>query len=255
MEMQKKPKAGAPQWMTSFCDLMQLLLTFFIMLFATSSTDAAKLEELVSHFASGDSILSSNKNAIVELDKKALGKTDFENIELDKNEQDFAESKEKFESIAKEYNSKESQVVEFELMENLKELGYSDEKLKELIEVSYNEKGVLVTFKDGALFEPGSTIIRKEDEKLLRAIGQTFEKNTSINIEGHTDNVPDKTYPSNWELSTARSISIMKFLTKNKFIKEEKCSVTGFGEFKPVASNDSKEGRSANRRVEILIQN
>lgn len=259
--MEKKPKKGAPSWMVSFCDLMQLLLTFFIMLFATSSTDAAKLEELVSYFARGNSIFDKNKSELVELNKKPLGDSDTTSIdktqEYDKESQEFNDKKENFENTAIEYNSKDSQIIEYELNEKLSNLGYSNEEIKDLIEVSATSEGVLVTFKDGVLFTPGSAEVKESNKKLLTALGETFNKNTSIKIEGHTDNIPTggSKYESNWELSTARAISVMRYLIDKKFINETNCSVSGFAEFKPVADNTTDENRALNRRVEILLIN
>lgn len=258
--MEKKPKKGAPSWMVSFCDLMQLLLTFFIMLFATSSTDAAKLEELVSSFARGNSILDKNKTTLVELDKKPLGKSEEDSIEnkeeYDELAKEIEKKQEELDKIAIEYNSKDSQIIEHDLKENLQKLGYSEKDIEKAIEVSATSEGVLITFKDGVLFAPGSAEIRNENENILKALGETFSEQTAIEIDGHTDNVPSGgKYESNWELSTARAISVMKYLTKNNFIKEVNCSVAGFAEFKPVAENSDDKNKSLNRRVEILLKN
>ena len=78
----------------------------------------------------------------------------------------------------------------------------------------------------------------------------------NIGIEGYTDDVPIKYsgWKSNWELSTARSLSVLHFLVNEKGISPERLSAIGFGEYRPVASNDTKEGRKLNRRVEIVIQ-
>ena len=78
----------------------------------------------------------------------------------------------------------------------------------------------------------------------------------NIGIEGYTDNVPIKhsSWKSNWELSSARSLSVLYFLANEKGISPERLSAIGFGEYRPVVSNDTREGRKLNRRVEIVIQ-
>lgn len=258
--IQKKPKKGAASWIVSFCDLMQLLLTFFIMLFATSSTDSAKLEELLSSFSRGSTILDKpDTENIIELNKKPLGSAqdpgDIVDGEFDKAFEKLEELKEQFEEQVSEYNSKEAQIIENELKDKLNDIGYTNSQVDELIEVAGTNEGVLVSFKDGALFEPGATKVKNGE--ILEILGNSFDNTTVIKIEGHTDNVPTtgSNFKSNWELSTARAISVMEFLTDNKFISEERCSVAGFGEFKPIAENTTAESRALNRRVEILLVN
>jgi chemotaxis protein MotB len=77
----------------------------------------------------------------------------------------------------------------------------------------------------------------------------------NIGIEGHTDNIPIKhsNWKSNWELSTARALSVLHYLEKNQGISPERLSAIGYGEYRPVASNETNEGRKQNRRVEIVI--
>jgi chemotaxis protein MotB len=76
-----------------------------------------------------------------------------------------------------------------------------------------------------------------------------------VGIEGHTDNIPiaRSGWKSNWELSSARALAVLHYLEKEEKISPERLSAIGYGEFQPVASNDTKDGRQANRRVEIVI--
>lgn len=268
-KMQKKPKKGAPSWMVSFCDLMQLLLTFFIMLFSTSSTDSAKLQELLTAFAGGESVLEEkSKSEIVELNSKPLGQTSKPDIkneeELDtETEQtspalnEIEQIKENLEEKLGSYNSKEAQIIEENFKDKLQETGLSIKEIDEKIEISSSSEGVLVRFKDGVLFDSGQVAIKKEGINILNILGDSLNQKQSLRIEGHTDNVPtgSSIYASNWELSSARAISVMNYLTDKKFINEERCSVTGYSEYKPLAKNDTPENRALNRRVDILIVN
>ena len=114
---------------------------------------------------------------------------------------------------------------------------------------------ILRTSGKPVMFDSGSAQIRPEFTPILEKIAEELMKiPNDIRIEGHTDNRPIHTpmFPSNWELSAARATSVLRFLVK-KGIDPSRLSAVGYGEFRPVASNDTPEGRAKNRRVEILI--
>lgn len=121
------------------------------------------------------------------------------------------------------------------------------------------EKGLVITVVGDMLFDSGKSKIREEAYPLLDKVAYVLKENMAgfnIGIEGYTDNVPIRhsNWKSNWELSTARSLSVLHYLVKEKGISPQRLSAIGFGEYRPVASNETKEGRSLNRRVEIVIQ-
>ena len=120
------------------------------------------------------------------------------------------------------------------------------------------ERGLVITFVAEVLFDSGKAKIRPEAYGSLDKIAKVLKENVSdrnISIEGHTDNEPIKYsgWKSNWELSTARSTSVLHYLVDEKSIAPQRVSAVGHGEFKSVASNDSAEGKQKNRRVEIII--
>ena len=127
------------------------------------------------------------------------------------------------------------------------------------VKLQMMEKGLVITVVGDMLFDSGKSKIREEAYPLLDKVAYVLKENMSgfnIGIEGYTDNVPIRHshWKSNWELSTARSLSVLHYLVKEKGISPERLSAIGFGEYRPVASNETKEGRSLNRRVEIVIQ-
>jgi chemotaxis protein MotB len=120
------------------------------------------------------------------------------------------------------------------------------------------EKGLVITVVGDLLFDSGKDKIRPEANSLLNKVATVLKDNVpqfNVGIEGHTDNVPIKhsNWKSNWELSSARALSVLHYLTKNEGISPERLSATGYGEHSPVASNETRQGRQANRRVEIVI--
>ncbi len=133
-------------------------------------------------------------------------------------------------------------------------------KLKEQLVSLQETKDLLrVTFVNSLLFDSGSATLKEEGAEALSTVADFLQKQKDklIRIEGHTDNRPIKgnlldRYPSNWELSFARSIAIVKFL-ESKNISPARMSATGHSFYRPVASNDTDEGRARNRRTVILL--
>ena len=117
-----------------------------------------------------------------------------------------------------------------------------------------------LTFIDKILFNSGSTKINEKGKEILLTFAESIQedKDHNILVEGHTDNVGvgqalKSKFPSNWELSTARSSAVVRFLQEEGSIEPERLSAIGFSYFKPVAPNDDEEGRSQNRRIEIIL--
>jgi chemotaxis protein MotB len=116
-----------------------------------------------------------------------------------------------------------------------------------------------VTFVDRILFESGSAKINKDGRKLLSTLAQSLKQNhQNIIVEGHTDNVPigpelRERYPTNWDLSVARSAAVVRYLIEKPGIAPQRFSARGYSFYKPVASNETEEGRQQNRRIEIIL--
>lgn len=126
------------------------------------------------------------------------------------------------------------------------------------VKLQMMEKGLVITFVADVLFDSGKAKIKPEAYPILDKVARVLKENIpelSVGIEGHTDNVPIKHsgWKSNWELSTARALSVLHYLVDDKQILPDRVSAIGYGEYKPVASNNTAEGRSANRRVEVVI--
>jgi len=120
------------------------------------------------------------------------------------------------------------------------------------------EKGLVITFVADVLFDSGKAKVKSEATSSLDKVAGVLKENVpdlNVGIEGHTDNVPIKhsAWKSNWELSTARALSVLHYLVDEKGVSPDRISAIGYGEYRPVASNDDKEGRQMNRRVEVVI--
>ncbi len=218
------------EWMNTYADLMSLLLTFFVMVFALSTIDSSKYNNAMQSIQSYLGMNDGQNNQIIDTQLGTQGNSGFSNSDS--------------EDIGDVYQDIREYV--------------NDNKLNNEIQVSINERGVLIRFVDTALFDTGKADIKPEAEKILLNVGEIMKKaNKPIRVEGHTDNVPihNSKYPTNWELSTNRATNVVKFLIESLSIDPPKMSAAGYGEYHPVADNSTDEGRAKNRRVDIIIIN
>lgn len=235
-EYKKKEGGGTPGWITTFSDLMSLLLTFFILLYSMSSVDAVKFKEL-SHSLQ-DVLTGSDSLSIIE-----GSATDDEILDLEQLSTELlAEKIEMTKEMQEMYNTVEEYI--------------SNKGLEAKVTVDMGKKGVYVDIKEVILFESGESELKSSGIQVLEDLQDLFvDFENDIVIEGHTDNIPirNKDFESNWELSTSRALSVVKYLSEMDGLEPRRFSATGYGEYRPIVPNDSIKNRSINRRVNILI--
>lgn len=256
-----EPPKGAPAWQSTFADLMNLLLCFFVMLFSMSTMDAQKFELLAASFnqtfsifsagatAIGDGLLISNGvSQLNELDNyiNSTGKA----AEGDMIPEDLQEAAEMMEQAKLEASEELAEVIEEALEEK---------KLENEIDIEFTSQYVQLTLNGALLFDSGSTELKEDALPILNQVGiilQQYSAST-IEIEGHTDNVPmsGSKYSNNDELSSGRALSVFYYLKENTMLDPTNIKHSGRGEYIPIADNSTPEGRAQNRRVEIRIYN
>ena len=151
-----------------------------------------------------------------------------------------------------------SEIDELEKAKNELEDRLQKEIADHEVKVEMLEKGLTITFVAEVLFDSGKAHLRKDSFEKLDKVAKvlnTTVKDLSIGVEGHTDNIPIKYsgWTSNWELSSARAMSVLHYLIDNQAVEPVRLSATGYGEYRSVTSNETPEGRQKNRRVEIVI--
>ncbi len=240
--MAKKKKAeegggGAPEWMTTYGDLVTLLMCFFVLLFAFSTIDKQKFVAVMQSFQGSAGVLQSGQS-LVPADMVFDGMPENKetknemSIELRKEMQEIKDAVEAF---------KEQNQVDLD------------------IAVSADMRGIMITLPDTALFDPAKADIKKEAVDILTFMYELLMQEAfvdrEIQIEGHTDNVPINTpqFPSNWVLSAIRANNVLNFFIVDKKMSPKRFSIAGYGEYRPVESNDTVEGRAKNRRVDIVV--
>ena len=127
------------------------------------------------------------------------------------------------------------------------------------VSLTMDDRGIVITFVAEVLFDSGKADLKPDGKKMLKKVASVISQEAAdneIGVEGHTDNVPIKLsgWKSNWELSATRATSVLHYLISDCGLKPNNLSATGYGEYRPVKSNNTKEGRQANRRVEIIIK-
>ena len=248
--------ADAGTWLTTYGDLMTNLLCFFVLLFSMATIDKQKFETLANalrssyiHRASGDMLRSNMGKSILTVNFVNPDDTGDKKVD-----------KERYIEPAEEIILDDTEIIERKKLEKAKEqLELDIEKLgiSDLVEVIDERDYLLIRLNSQVLFESGSAEILSEGKRTLDALGKSLiPLENEILIQGHTDNVPINTplFPSNWELSTKRATNVVIYLIESLNLDPEKLTATGNGEHRPIADNDTAEGRQKNRRIEIMIQ-
>ncbi len=231
---QEESKSGAPEWMTTYGDLVTLLLCFFVLLFSFSTIDAQKFQ----------AIMQSVQGSLGALKG---GKTVQETFLV--NEEQSAEQLEELRELE---DFKKLQ----ELIENyLEQNGFQNEILVDL-----EPRGLLLRFKDNVLFDSGKADLKGNANETLFFLSDLLKqqefKEKYIRIEGHTDSDPIiniRKYPTNWELSVTRASNVVRFLIEQAGLQPDRLSASGYSQYHPIAPNDTDGNKGKNRRVDIVI--
>ena len=287
-EFKLPPGTPAP-WMSTFSDMMTLLMCFFVLLFSMSEVDAAKFEEVARSFQStisifkagskaiGDGILVSNGvSQLNMLDEyiNTSGKTaesDITNEDPTKQggaaEDKLQEAAEQLDMTQQEIESLRAAIAELEeeklklseeLAEKIEE-ALAESMMTDQVDVDFNANYVTLTLNGAFLFDSGRADIKSDAVPVLNKIGVLLTKyaDSDIEIEGHTDSVPlnGGRYENNDVLSSYRALAVFDYLKENAALDPGIVKHSGRGEYMPIADNTTPEGRAKNRRVEIKIYN
>ena len=223
MENEEPEGPTAPFWMVTFSDMVTLLLTFFVMIVSMSEVEIRKFKEALSYFQGRTSVLSHDA------------------VKPTMNQQLVSISQSK------------DQAQRYEELLNYLEENDLDEK----VEAQLTSNGLHLTIADSVMFNSGEAVLIEPSRTVLRFIGGLLDDRIkAVVVEGHTDDRPIRThrYPSNWELSSARATSVVRFmLSINQIPDASRYVAIGYGEQRPLALNATAAGRARNRRVEIFL--
>ncbi|MCK5236945.1 MAG: OmpA family protein, partial [Deltaproteobacteria bacterium] len=243
---EEEAEEGAP-WMATFADLMSLLLTFFVLLLSFATMDVIKFRDAMGslrmafgHEVAAQGLHSQRAASIIQHDFKEMDKMVEPPIEM------------RYRQMGME------KVVVNENEEVLEKISESIDrnKLESLVKAEVTGRGVVLSVEGQLFFKSGSDILKEEAYPLLDdIIGIVEEFPYKMSVEGHTDDTPINTakFPSNWELSTGRAISTLRYIMDTGRVSSNRLGASGYADTRPIASNDTPEGRQKNRRVEFIF--
>lgn len=226
----KNDDMGESSWMDTYADTITLLLTFFILLYSMSAVDSQKLKQL------SEALQKSLKGSTDVT--KVMDINDIK-VDIDKAKKDVKDVKEVKDDLEKKVNN-----------------AIQNNNLNNVIKVRQEDRGIILQLDETILFDSGRDELKPTSIQALDTITTLVNgMDNDILVEGHTDNVPihNSRFASNWDLSTARAVSVVSYFVEKKGIKPTRFAVKGYGEFKPLVDNSTPENRAINRRVDILI--
>lgn len=271
--------SGSPAWMATFSDLMNLLLCFFVLLFAMSSVDANKFDLVVASLQSTFSVLSGGADTIGDGDLVGKGVSMMSEYDIYLNELNNASSTgsegdtsgENTGGQSNSDNSSSSAMASGDVAEQYEKMSLEETEsmaeaieskaeylgISDLVNVSYTADYVKLEISGALLFDSGSAEVKSSAYKVLDKLIEILAMYPEqiIEIEGHTDNVPISSakYANNKVLSTFRALAVSDYIMDNMDIDPYYVKYSGRGEYDPVADNSTEAGRAKNRRVEINI--
>lgn len=250
--MKKKPPQheNHERWLVSYADFITLLFAFFVVMFASSQTDKAKAKQMSE--AVQEAFENGKTVGAQPLVARILGGT------VDDTGQGNAMMKGPGGAKKSPKEAPPDEILE--LLPSMKRLTkeLQAEIAEGKLEMHMEARGLVISLREATLFAPGSDVVTPSSFPMItKLVGVVKNLPNSLSLEGHTDSTPIHTtrFNSNWELSAARSIALLKVLSERYDIKETRMSITGYGEMMPAQPNETPEGRARNRRVDIVIKN
>jgi chemotaxis protein MotB len=240
----RKSHVSQDRWMVSYADFITLLFAFFVVLYAFVRADQKKQAQVPEAIDSAFQSLGIfpdasrkpvNDAAATGAETPAIPM----NIVMGEDVLSPAKVKENLENLHRELEQK-----------------LSNQVATHTVSMKMGRDGLVISLKEAGFFSSGSATPRPETLPTLRQIAASLSRTPyDLRIEGHTDNVPIHTveFDSNWELSSARATRIARLFIDMNAISPERISAAGYSEFHPVAGNDTAEGRSENRRVDLVV--
>lgn len=223
-----KSEGNSENWLVTYSDLVTLLLVFFVLLYTlTPGVEETAFDSFISYFQKSSGFF----------DDANMSNQNFQTTDNEEMQELMDEQEQRWESFS----------------DFLEEYDLSTE-----VEIKMMSDGVKITLSDSLTFESGSSELLPKAKMILQKVAETMgDWVEEIEVQGHTDNVPiasDSFYRTNWHLGAARSVSVVQFLQGKAGIEPEHYKASSFGEYRPVAKNNTPDDRRKNRRVEIYLK-
>ena len=236
------------RWLVSYADMITLLMVLFVVLFAMGQTDKSKLEVLRSSLQRAFSVEVLRGTEPTAL-KGSSGESRIPPPVP------MAITQEMIAITGQVTPDARMATTLYEVREAMVQVPVPTDASGS-VDVGVSREGIVISLAGNMLFDSGKSDLKPRGMILLDTLAERLKTMPNeIRVEGHTDNVPIATplYPSNWELSSARATTVGRYLAEHSEIDPRRLIAAGYGEFRPVAPNDSREGRARNRRVDLVV--
>lgn len=243
------------RWLVSYADMVTLLMALFIVLFAMATVDQKKFAALASSLAGSNPEQTVLDGNISVLDGAGTG--DPATV-FDLPQQTGSEDNTQDRQLTRQQELTQQDNNNFELVKQEIQASLAARGMSDAVRFRREPKGLVVTVvTDRVLFDSGQATIKPQGANVLDALsGPLAFLPNDVTIEGHTDNVPigSSQFPTNWELSTTRATSVLRYLTDRGNVPSVKLSASGYADQRSIVPNDTADRRAQNRRVEVVIQ-
>lgn len=223
---EREESTNTGSWLTTYSDMVTLLLAFFVLLFAFSSIDEGKFSSVINAFQNYLGVLQQGQSFLESPAPLPYDYSDLGNQQL------------------------------VELFQQMTD--YIEQTGMEGVELELQERGLIVRFAEQVFFDLGQATLKPNALEILDSLAdQLRDLPNPLRVEGHTDDWPIRTstFPSNWELSVHRATSVVRYLIEEEGFDPQMLSVAGYSEYRPIRPNDTAQNRALNRRVDIVILN
>ncbi len=222
-------KDNADRWLLTYADLITLLMVFFVLLFSMSTIDQKKFQELAGSLQRAFNVNVLQGAQPISLSSASGGASVISVIE----QQNFAQITQIVQQIEQQNSISQQQIT-----------------------AQMTKDGIAITVSGTLLFYNGTDQIKPDGLALLQKLGGYLTGLPNpIRVEGHTDDIPEQSaqYPTNWELSAARAVAVVRFFTDTSQMQPDRLSAVGYGQYQPIVPNDTRAHREENRRAVIVI--
>ncbi|ODA42542.1 flagellar motor protein MotB [Desulfosporosinus sp. BG] len=256
-------KENGERWLLTYSDLITLLMIFFVVLYSMSKVDAEKFQAVAESL---NKALGGGTPAKIELASNPVGpslfqagtpsaKTTAPGKGTDPNNTTYTDPATNGENKNAGQGNFDAEKMSIDAIKAKLDKFAADNGIQATLVTSIEERGLVVSIQETLLFDSGSAVITPHARAILEKVSTVLAAAPNqIKVEGHTDNLPIHTaqFPSNWELSVIRATNVVQILQSDG-INPNQLSATGYGEYRPISSNNTDAGRSRNRRIDLII--
>lgn len=244
MKKKQHKEPNNERWLLTYSDLITLLMIFFVIMYASSNVDVNKYKLIAQSFSiamggGGSNVISKGEDPNSSDDKPFPSEEDTKkNSDQDKG------------------NGTKSETEQMEDIKKVLDSYMAQNDLSGSVTSSVTERGLVVSLNDAAFFDSGKASIKPNyQDKIIQIAKIMNQMGNYIRVEGHTDNVPmhSSGFKSNWELSVIRATNVTELIIASANVSPYKVSAIGYGEYRPIADNNTDAGRAKNRRIDLVV--